>query len=77
MKQHDINEAEWRNPANWSWRGPLGMYGSRRDSRVLVPKANPGMGLTLNCAHRRINWALAAIAALPVIFLLAERTFAS
>jgi hypothetical protein len=23
MKQDDINEAEWRNPANWTWPGPF------------------------------------------------------
>jgi hypothetical protein len=48
MKQDDINDAEWRNPANWSWPEPLGLYFSKRDTRPLVPKALPGMGLTLS-----------------------------
>jgi uncharacterized membrane protein len=73
MKQDGINQAEWRDPANWSWRGPLGMYASKRDTRLFVPKATPAMGLTLNCAHPAINWVLAATALLPVILLLADR----
>lgn len=73
MNQNDINEIEWRDPANWTWRGPLGMYGSKRDSRLLVPKAEPWMGLTLNCSHPAINYALAGIVALPLVFLVVQR----
>jgi uncharacterized membrane protein len=76
MKQDDINEAEWRNPANWSWRGPLGVYDSKRDTRLLVPKAVPAMGLTLNCAHPACTYVLAAIALLPVVFAAAAYVFA-
>jgi uncharacterized membrane protein len=71
MKQDDINELEWRDPANWTWRGPLGSYASRRDTRLLVPKATPWMGWTLNFAHPGIPWALGAIALIPLVFLLA------
>lgn len=37
-------DAMSRNPNNW--RGPF--YVNRKDRRVLVPKLNPKMGVTLN-----------------------------
>lgn len=77
MKQDDINDAEWRNPANWSGRGLIGIYGSRRDMRLFVPKAHPMMGITLNCAHPALNWALAALVALPIVLLLAQRALST
>ena len=73
MKQDDINEAEWRNPANWTWRGPLGLYSSKRDTRLLVPKALPVMGLTLNFAHPACKYALVAIVLLPVVLAAARQ----
>lgn len=69
MKQDDINEAEWRDPANWSWRGPLGIYSSKRDTRLLVPKASPAMGWTLNFAHPARIYVLGAIGFLPVALI--------
>ena len=75
MKQDDINEAEWRNPANWSWRGPLGLYASKRDTRLLVPKATPAMGWTLNCAHPACTCVMLGIAVLPLVFVVAARLF--
>ena len=58
MKQDDINEMEWRNPANWTWRGPLGLYSSKRDTRLIVPKAMPmsalSFALARTAAHRRL-----------------------
>lgn len=47
MTQSDIDHAEWREPSNWRG-GWLGIYASRRDSRVIVPKRNPRMGWTVN-----------------------------
>jgi uncharacterized membrane protein len=67
MKPDDINEAEWRNPANWSWRGPLGLYFSKRDTRILVPKATPVMGWTLNFAHPACAYILIATLLLPIV----------
>ena len=72
MKQDDINEIEWRTPANWSWRGPLGLYASKRDSRLMVPKVTPGMGWTLNFAHPACNYVLVAIALVPLVFVVAS-----
>lgn len=76
MNQDDINEMEWRNPANWTWRGPLGLYASKRDTRLIVPKAAPMMGWTLNFAHPGLTYALLAIGALPLVFALIQRAFA-
>jgi serine/threonine protein kinase len=43
--QSSINEAEWRNPDNWS----LGFYFSKRDSRALwVPRRIRWLGWTIN-----------------------------
>lgn len=75
MKQDDINEAEWRNPANWSWRGPLGLYSSKRDTRLMVPKVTPGMGWTLNFAHPGCGYVLIAIVLLPAVFAAANYFF--
>jgi uncharacterized membrane protein len=73
MKQDDINAMEWRNPVNWTWRGPLGLYASKRDTRLIVPKATPIMGWTLNFAHPGCVYVMVAIAVLPIIFMLVQR----
>ena len=70
MKQDDINEFEWRDPANWTWRGPLGLYSSKRDTRLIVPKTIRQMGWTVNFAHPGITRFLIAIALAPLLFLL-------
>jgi uncharacterized membrane protein len=50
MEQHEIDQAEWNNPANWYGRW-LGIYHSKRDSRLWVPKRKPIMGWTVNTAR--------------------------
>ena len=50
MTQREIDDAEWRNPANWHG-GLLGIYYSKRDSRSFVPKRHPIMGITINFAR--------------------------
>ena len=50
MPQSKLDDAEWRNPANWHG-GWLGIYYSRVDSRSFVPKRNPIMGFTINFAR--------------------------
>jgi len=75
MKQDDINEIEWRNPANWTWRGPLGLYASKRDTRLLVPKAMPMMGWTLNFGHPGWTGILIALAALALVLAVAQHLF--
>jgi uncharacterized membrane protein len=76
MKQDDINEMEWRNPSNWTWRGPLGLYASKRDTRLIVPKATPMMGWTLNVAHPGWIHVVAGIAVLPLALALIRRLVA-
>lgn len=49
MGQEDINESEWSNPDNWSG----GLYFSKKDSRVWVPKQVRSLGWTLNLGHRK------------------------
>jgi uncharacterized membrane protein len=66
MTQDEINRAEWENPANWSG-GLLGVYFSKRDSRVWVPKRNPAMGWTLNFANPRSTLWLAGLIAGPAL----------
>ncbi|WP_425399847.1 DUF5808 domain-containing protein [Aeoliella sp.] len=47
MDQHQINEREWGDAANWRF----GVYRAPLDSRVWVPKPRKWMGWTLNFAH--------------------------
>ena len=76
MKQDDINEMEWRNPSNWTWRGPLGLYASKRDTRLIVPKAAPMMGWTLNFAHPGWIYVALALIASPLVLILLQRLVA-
>jgi uncharacterized membrane protein len=73
MTQDDINELEWRNPANWTWRGPLGLYASKRDTRLIVPKATAMMGWTVNLAHPGWGYVMVAIAVSPLALVLIRR----
>jgi serine/threonine protein kinase len=69
--QPAINEAEWRNPQNWTntkWKWPA-IYFSKRDSRILVPKLLPGFGWTVNLGNLRGAFALLAIVAAIIIAL--------
>jgi uncharacterized membrane protein len=50
MTQKEINDAEWRNPANWH-AGWLNIYWSKRDTRVFIPKRHPILGFALNLAR--------------------------
>lgn len=59
MDQDQINEAQWNDPANWSW----GVYRSERDTRVWVPKPVRWTGWTLNFAHAAAVWWLIAFLA--------------
>ena len=54
MRPDEQNRREWERPENWRG-GWLGIYVAPRDTRVWVPKRVPGLGWTLNFAHRR-SW---------------------
>jgi uncharacterized membrane protein len=71
--QTEVNEREWRDPANWHG-GWLGIYHSRKDTRAWVPKRNPLMGATINFAHREGIVDLILILAAVLAFLLALAT---
>jgi uncharacterized membrane protein len=64
VKQEKINQREWENPANWS-DSIVGVYFSKRDSRIWVPKRVPGFGWTLNLARPAGAWFLVALLSLP------------
>jgi predicted Ser/Thr protein kinase len=49
--QDAINDAEWRDPRNWTGPKWLSVYYSKRDSRVWVPKQIPMLGWTVNLGH--------------------------
>lgn len=50
MSQHEINQSEWKNPANWGGPKLISVYFSKRDSRTWVPKQIPWTGWTVNLA---------------------------
>jgi len=51
MTQQDINQSEWSNPQNWSGPKLFGLYHSKLDTRLWVPKRSPSMGWTINVGH--------------------------
>lgn len=66
MNQREINDAEWANPDNWS----MGLYFSKRDQRVWVPKPVPVMGWTLNLGTRAgACWMIGIMVGLPVLMI--------
>jgi uncharacterized membrane protein len=64
--QRKINQEEWESPANWS-DTVVGVYFSKRDSRVWVPKRVPSFGWTVNLGHPAGAWWLVGLLALPPI----------
>jgi len=66
MNQSEINDAEWANPDNWS----MGLYFSKRDQRVWVPKSVPAMGWTLNLGTKAgACWMIGILVGLPVLMI--------
>lgn len=49
MSREEINEAEWSDPDNWSG----GLYFSKKDSRVWVPKQIRSLGWTINLGQKK------------------------
>ena len=70
MSQQHVNQAEWENPGNWSDRY-LGLYFSKRDSRIWVPKPVRLLGWTVNLAHPAGALLFTGILLLPAIILAA------
>lgn len=51
MSQHEIDEAEWHDSANWNG-GRLGISRSEFDTRAWVPKRDLRLGVTVKFARR-------------------------
>lgn len=67
MNQNEINQAEWENPDNWS----MGIYFSKKDSRVWVPKSVPWMGWTVNVGQKGgAVWLLSFLIGLPILIVI-------
>jgi uncharacterized membrane protein len=51
--QQAINQAEWNRPENWSGPKLFGLYSSKADTRLWVPKRTPALGWTFNLGHQK------------------------
>lgn len=68
MTQDEINNQEWHKEENWtSGSQLLCVYFSHADSRVVVPKRNPGHGWTLNLAKKKGVAGLLACILVPLV----------
>lgn len=76
MNIKTLNQNEWHNPNNWSRMGLFGVYFSKADTRVLVPKATPALGWTLNFGHRHSVLWLSIIVVVPVLATVAAMLLA-
>jgi uncharacterized membrane protein len=69
MDQREIDEAEWKNPANWTG-GMFSFYFSKRDSRTWVPKSVPALGWTVNLGKPAgAAWLVGIMFAIPAVIL--------
>ena len=66
MDKEVLNRKEWNNPRNWHL-GILGIYFSKVDTRLFVPKSTPAFGWTFNFGHRYIVLVLAGLFMSPFI----------
>jgi uncharacterized membrane protein len=73
MTQDEINRSEWEDPANWS-DSLVGIYFSKRDTRVWVPKRRPTWGWTLNLGQPAgALWLVGLLAGPPLLTALLSR----
>lgn len=68
-EQDTINEKEWANPDNWS-DFEIGLYFSKRDTRIRVPKRERELGWTYNLAHTKGALLFIALLLAPAAVLL-------
>jgi hypothetical protein len=77
--QDAINDAEWRDPRNWTGPKWLSVYYSKRDSRVWVPKQIPMLGWTVNLGHPKglavLLGLILFLTLLPAVIAYASRVF--
>jgi uncharacterized membrane protein len=70
MEQKELNQAEWKNPENWSGPKWLSVYFSKKDTRTWVPKQIPAMGGTLNLGKTAgVLWLVAFLVGLPLLVI--------
>ncbi|MFC1454424.1 DUF5808 domain-containing protein [Verrucomicrobiota bacterium] len=72
MTQEEINQAEWKNPDNWTKGSKmLCVYFSHKDSRTWVPKSIPWMGSTINLGKPAgVAWLIGFLLGIPLICVL-------
>lgn len=71
MSQDHENNKEWANPDNWSGPRWMGVYFSKRDTRLWVPKKIPTLGWTINLGHEQgAYWLLGFLVGVPLIIVL-------
>jgi uncharacterized membrane protein len=71
MNTSQSNVIEWNDAKNWSRMGMFGVYFSKTDTRVFVPKATPIFGWTLNLGHRNAVLTLTFTILAPIVVALA------
>lgn len=71
MNIKTLNQNEWHNADNWSRMGLFGIYFSKADTRILVPKATPAFGWTLNFGHRHSVLWLSLFVTIPALAVVA------
>jgi uncharacterized membrane protein len=71
MDLQTSNELEWQSEQNWLNPKLLGIYASRRDTRLIVPKRSPGFGWTINFGHRYGPAVVFGAVALSLLFAVA------
>lgn len=76
MEQKTVNQREWQQEDNWLTPKFLGIYAGVNDSRLFVPKRNPGMGWTINFGHKYGPPLVFGLAALAVLVAAAGWHFA-
>lgn len=58
QRRNEQNDRAWNNPANWVGPRWLGIYRSRDDDRLFVPRAVRFTGWSLNLGHPWAVWLL-------------------
>ena len=67
------NNKEWANPENWSGPRWMGIYFSKRDTRLWVPKKIPALGWTINFGHpKAVYWLLGFLIGVPLAIVAAH-----
>lgn len=66
MTQEQINRREWSDPMNGSRTGVLGLYSSRKESRLWVPRRGTSQGRTFNFGNPKAACWTLGLVVIPV-----------